>query len=147
MKIPYKTFKLMLLRPAVYNGEEFEIDVEFSNDSLYRTDFSVADAINLKTGDTVHIKGKIKFENEATSYEFITVYISESILTEFIDKYGFNKITTTVGMEVKFIYAVHSSEDFFNEGKKEEIIACKLLKILAHQDEESTDERKISHEI
>lgn len=147
MKTPYKTFKLMLLRPAVYNGEEIEIDVQFNNDSLYHTDFSVAEAIDMKPGDTVNIRGKIRFYDEDTSYEFITVYMSESILTEFIDKYGFNKITATVGMNVKFIYAVHCSEDFYNEEKKEEIIACKLLQILSNQGEKSTDKSNTSSEM
>lgn len=140
MKTPYKAFKLMLLRPAVFNGEEIKIDLQFNNDSLYHTDFSVAEAINMKPGDTVHIRGRIRFENEDISYEFITIYMSESVLTEFIEKYGFNKITTTVSMKVKFIYAIHCNEDFYSEEKKEEIIACKLLEILSNQDDKSTDE-------
>ncbi len=144
MKISYNEYKLMLLRPAVYNGEEIEIDVQFNNDSLYHTDFSVAEAIDMKPGDTVHIRGRILFDHEDTLYEFITIYNSEAVLAEFIEKYGFNKITATIGMKVKFIYAVHCSEDFYNEEKKEEIIACKLLKIQSNQDEKSIDESNTS---
>lgn len=147
MKIPYKTFKLMVLIPAVYNGDEIEIDVQLNNDSLYHTDISVAEAIDMKPGDTVHIRGRILFDHEDTLYEFITIYMSEAVLTEFIEKYGFNKITDTIGMKVKFIYAVHCSEDFYNEEKKEEIIACKLLKILSNQDEKSTDKSNTSSEM
>lgn len=64
MKIPYKTFKLMLLRPVVYNGEEIEIDVQFNKDSLYRTDFAIDEALNMKHGDTASIHGKVCFNNE-----------------------------------------------------------------------------------
>lgn len=147
MKMSYKTFKLMLLRPAVYNGEEFEIDVQFNNDSLYRTDFAVVDAINMTHGDTASIHGKVCFDNGDSSYEYIKIYMSESVLTEFIERYGFNKINATVSIKAKFVYALYSSEEFFDEDKKEEIIACKLLKILSNQDEKSTEESNTSPEI
>lgn len=131
MKIQYETFKLMLLRPAVYNGEEIEIDVQFNNDSLYRTDFAIADAIDMKNGDTASIHGKVCFDNEDSSYEYVKIYMSESVLTKFIEKYGFSKISADVSVKAKFIYAVYNSEEFYDEEKKEEIIACKLLEILS----------------
>lgn len=131
MKTSYQTFKLMLLRPAVYNGEEIEIDVRFDNDFLHHTDISEAEVIDMKPGDTVSIRGKICFDDEDSSCEYITIYMSEDILTEFIDNFGFGKITAAIRMRVKFIYAVQNNKDFCFEEKKEEIIACKLLEIFA----------------
>ncbi len=147
MKISYSKYKLMLLRPAIYNGEEFELDVQFNKDSLYRTDFAIAEALNMKHGDTASIHGKACFDNEDSSYDYIKVYMSESVLTKFIERYGFNKINATVSIKAKFVYAVYNSDEFYDEGKKEEIIACKLLEILSHQDEMSIDESNKSPEM
>lgn len=147
MKISYNEYKLMLLRPAVYNGEEFEIDIQFNNDSLYRTDFSIAEALNLKNGDTASIHGKVCFDDKESSYDYIKIYMSESVLTEFIEKYGFSNISADVIIKAKFVYAIYASGEFYDEETKEEIIACKLLEILSHQDRKSTDKSNISPEM
>lgn len=76
MKISYNEYKLMLLRPAVYNGEEFEIDVQFNNDSLYRTEVAIAEALNMKHGDTASIHGKVCFDNKESIYDCISIYMS-----------------------------------------------------------------------
>lgn len=147
MKISYNEYKLMLLRPAVYNGEEFEIDVQFNNDSLYRTEVAIAEALNMKHGDTASIHGKVCFDNKESIYDYISIYMSESILTEFIEKYGFSNISADVSIKAKFVYAVYSSGEFYDEEKKEEIIACKLLEILSYQDKKPINERSTSPEM
>lgn len=70
--------------------------------------------------------------------------MSESVLIEFIEKYGFCNISADVRIKAKFVYAVYTSGEFYDEEKKEEIIACKLLEMLSHQDEKSTDESNTS---
>lgn len=135
MKSSYNEYKLMLLRPAVYNGEEFEIDVQFNNDSLYRTEVAIAEALNMKHGDTASIHGKVCFDNKESTYDYINIYMSESILTEFIQKYGFSNISADVSIKAKFVYAIYDSGEFYDEEKKEEIIACQLLEIQTKHDE------------
>ena len=147
MKICYNIFKLMLIRPAVYNGEEFEIKASFDEASLYRTDIATTAAIHTEAGDTASIRGKICFEDENSLCEYITIYVSENTLTEFITKYGFNKISATVKMKVKFIYAVHSPNDFCGDERKEEIIACQLIEILPEQNTDIEIENTMSAEM
>ena len=121
MKITHNELKLMLMRPAVYNGEEFEIDVQLENASLRRTDLAEADAIGMKPGDTASIRGEAFFGDAA---ERVTVYMSEDILTEFVERYGLESVTDAVTMRVKLTYATN---EYY--GCPDEIIACKLLEI------------------
>lgn len=143
MKMSYNKYKLMLLRPAVYNGEEFEIDVQFNNDSLYRTDFAIAEALNMKHGDTASIHGKVCFDNKDSEYDYISIYMSELVLTDFIEKYGFSKISADVSIKAKFVYAVYASGEFYDEQKKEEIIACQLLEMQTKQAEKLAVESNV----
>ena len=62
MKLSYKKFRLMLLRPALYNGEEVELEVQFEESSFWRTNCVLANAIDLKPGDTVKICGRACFD-------------------------------------------------------------------------------------
>ena len=125
----YEEYKIMGLRPAFYNGTVFEIDVEFKDTSAFRVDIDVAKAINMTVGDTVRISGKV-FGEEA-DYEYISIYMCGDALTDFIGKYGVNKITIDrVHMKLKQIYAVYKCNDYSVEPREEEITAYKLIEII-----------------
>lgn len=126
MNITCEDFKLIQLRPAKYSGKEITLEVQFNGHNLYRTDINEARALGLKPGDTVSINGKVQFDNDNSSYEFVTVYMSEDVLTEFIEKFGISKITSKVNMKLKYVYAVYE-EDPFIEEKQQEIVGFILL--------------------
>lgn len=136
----------MLLRPATYSGEEIEVEVHFDDAMLFRADYNESTAVDMKPGDTVSVCTKVYFKDTA-AYEYISLYISEQNLTEFISCFGFKNITAIVNMKVEFIYAIHDGGELCLVNQKEEIIACKLLEILSYQDEKSTDERNMLPEI
>ena len=125
----YEEFKIMKLRPAFYNGTVFEIDVEFTDTSAFRVDIDVAKAINMTVGDTIRISGNV-FVEEA-DYEYISIYMCGDVLTDFINKYGVNNITTDrVRMKLEQIYTVYNCNDYSLEPKEEEITAYKLIEII-----------------
>lgn len=126
MNITYEDFKLIQLRPAKYSGKEITLEVQFNGHNLYRTDINEARALGFKPGDTVSINGKVQFDNDDSSYEFVTIYMSEDVLTEFIEKFGISKITSKVNMKLKYVYAVYE-EDPFMEEKQQEIVGFILL--------------------
>jgi hypothetical protein len=136
-KITHNEFKLMLLRPAIYNGKEFEMEVDCSNIYFHRADINEATAIQTTPGDTVSVYIKCCFENESKSFgEHITMYMCEEALTKFIDRVGFSEPKGKFRVRVKFIYAIYSTSEFdYDESKKEEIIGCKLLKFSPIEDE------------
>ncbi len=124
----YEEFMEIELRPAYYNGTVFEIDVEFNEASVFGVGIEVAKAINMVTGDTVRIGGKVC--GEGSDFEYINVYMSGDILTEFIEKYGVRKITNSVRMKLELVYAVYDCNDYGFEPREEEITAYKLIELI-----------------
>lgn len=128
--ISKQEFELMMLRPALYNDKEFEIEIECKNLYLHRTDINEALAIKTTPGDTVSVHIKCCFENDTASFgEYITMYMCGEALTEFINKVGISNQNGNFKVKVKFIYAIYNKSEFdYDEPRKEEIIGCKLLK-------------------
>lgn len=125
MKTSYEDFRLMKLRPAINNGKKIELSVQIDS-YLSRTTYYEAVALGLKPGDTVSVRGKVCFDGSSTR-EYITMYMDDKILTEFINKFGSDKIVAEVNIKADFVYAIVNkpSEDGFAE-TNEELIACKL---------------------
>lgn len=125
MKTSYEDFRVMKLRPAINNGKEIELSVQIDS-YLSRTTYYDSVALGLKPGDTVSVRGRICFDSTRTR-EYITIYMSEKILTEFINKFGSDKIVAEVNVKADFVYAIVNkpSEDGFEE-THEELLACKL---------------------
>ncbi len=136
MKTSYKDFKIMLLRPAVSDGKEVEICMDFDNDSIYRTQADDALSLGLKPGDTAHIRGKIRFDGDNSQCEYITLYMSESLLEEFIEKYGFYKICASVRMKAVFNYVLQNKEYGLAE-QNEELLAFKLSELITEHENDS----------
>ena len=128
MKTTYEEFKVMSLRPAYYNGTQFEADICFDEASAYRVYITEADAANMIRGDTVRISGKIRTDDK-TDYEFVTVYMCGDELTEFIEKFGAHKISATVRMKLELVYTAYEETSWNDEHRKEEMIIYKLLGI------------------
>ncbi len=135
--ITHNEFKLMLLRPAIYNGREFEIEVDCSNIYFHRADINEATAIQTTPGDTVSVHIKCCFENDTASFgEYITMYMCGEALTEFINKVGISNQNGNFKVKVKFIYAIYNKSEFdYDEPRKEEIIGCKLLSFSSIEDD------------
>lgn len=125
MKITYEGLKIMLLRPALYNGKEFEADIEFTYGSLFRAKLYETDALAMPSGDTTKIPGKISFEEEK-KYEQIPIYMSADVLTRFIEEYGIHRINATVGMKLKLVYAIYTENSSTNP-VREDLIAFELV--------------------
>lgn len=124
----YEEFKLMDLRPAYYNGEVFEADVEFNEASVFGVGIEVAKAINTAVGDTVRISGKVC--GEGSDFEYINIYMCGDALSDFIDKFGVGKLTRKIRMKLELTFAVYSCNDYGFEPREEEITAYKLIEII-----------------
>lgn len=131
MALTDKDFKIMLLRPAVFNGREIELNIQFNNASLYRTEYIIAQTLDMTPGDTASIGGRVCYDDEdELSFDYIKIYISENTLGEFIEKYGTSGINTLIRMRLEFIYELYSENEPCYDEKKDELIACKLLQLL-----------------
>lgn len=124
----YEAFKIMDLRPSFYNGEVFEIDVEFNEASVFGVGIEVAKALKMVVGDTVRISGRVC--GEGSDFEYINIYMSGEALSDFIDKFGVVKITRKIRMKLELTFAVYSCNDYSFEPKEEEITAYKLIEII-----------------
>ena len=69
MKTTYKEFKKMSLRPAFYNGTQFDIDVIFDGADLHREGVTPTKALNMIVGDTVRVRGKVKSDKKDNNYD------------------------------------------------------------------------------
>lgn len=125
----FEEIKIMSLRPAFYNGTQFEAEVSFDEASAFRVSITETEAVNMILGDTVRISGKIKTEDEK-DYEYISVFMCGDELSEFIEKYGVHKVSGTVRMKLELIHAVYYEDATWdNERKKEDLTVYKLLGI------------------
>lgn len=127
MKINYDEFMLRFLRPALFNGEELELTVEFKNATMYNVDAGTAKAIRTRVGDTVSVFGHINFEGDNS--KLVTLYLTGDVLTEFINAYGIRNITGTVPMKLKHVYAAISNYEYAEE-KYEEVVGFQVIDIL-----------------
>lgn len=127
MKITYDEFLLRFLRPAVFNGEELELSVELKNATLYNVDAEIAKAINTRVGDTVSVFAYANFEEDNS--KFFTLYLTEDVLTKFINNYGIRNINVTVPMRLKHVYSVIEKSEYSDE-KYEEVVGFQLLDIM-----------------
>ena len=128
MKKTFENFKMMSLRPALYNGTVFETDVSFNDASAFRVGIKEARALNMICGDTVRIRGRVCGTSDC---EYIEIYMCGDALTDFISKHGTFKITGEIGMKLELIYAVYENTEFSIEPEKEEITAFRLIETFA----------------
>ena len=127
-------FHTWLLRPAIFNGKEAYLKIEFENDYLHRAEISEAELMNLRPGDCAKITARIPFDDDKSKLfgEYITLYMSDSILSEFIEKLGVSHITAKILVRVKLTYAIYNEDDLDYDGYpiKNELIAFNLLELL-----------------
>ena len=106
----YEAFKLMELRPAVYKGREIDlVPVVFCENNMYKVDVEEIESLGMEIGDTVKLGGKIISDEEPYEIIYIDLYLSEDILTEFIEKYGYKKIKGKVIMKLQLLHEVVES--------------------------------------
>lgn len=128
MKTTFEEFSVMALRPALYNGKHLEVDVDFRKASFRRVGIEVSKAINAPVGDTVKISGNIFTGN--SDFNHIGIYMYGDVLTDFINRYGINRISGTVRMKLEQVYAVYEYNNYGIEPVEEEITAYKLVEII-----------------
>lgn len=127
----YDEFMLRFLRPAIFNGEELELDVEFEKASMYSVNINKVRALKMPVGDTICIGACIHFiESDTKTHDkFITIYMSGDELTKFINKYGARDISDKIKMRVKHVYEVLEKENY-SDTEYEEIIGFELLSLI-----------------
>lgn len=123
----FKEFKVMDLRPAYYNGEVFEIDVEFNEASVFSVGIEIVKVLKMAVGDTVRIGGKVC---DGSDSEYINIYMCGDALSDFIDRFGVGKLTRKIRMKLELTFAVYNCNDYGIEPKEEEITAYKLIEII-----------------
>ena len=133
MKLNYDEFSLRFLRPAIFNGEELELEVKFEDASLYHVNIDKAKVLEMPVGDTGCIRGFVCFaekENKSLNHhKYLVMYMDGEELTSFINKFEIRNINETVKVRVKHIYAVLEKENYTGT-EYEEIIGFKLLKLI-----------------
>ena len=127
MKISYKEFKTNSLRPAYYNGTQFDVDVTFENADLRREGVTVTEALNMIVGDTVRISGLVRDTGKKNEYERISIFLCGEELDDFIGKYGVNDISVTVPLKLELIYAKYYCEQFCSDPITEEVVGYKYI--------------------
>ena len=128
----YEAFKLMKLRPAVYEGTEIDhVPVVFWDSSMYKVEAEEAEALGLKIGDAVELVGKIISDEDPDKYVYIDLYLSEEVLTQFIETYGYEKLNGVVVMKLKLLHEV-VEPDLIIE-KTEELTGYKVLEIYVNE--------------
>ncbi len=127
MKITYKEFRKMSLRPAFYNGTQFEIDVIFDGTDLHREGITPTKALHMIVGDTVRVRGMVKADGKDNDYDYISIYICGEELEDFINRYGVDDINATVTLKLESVYATYDSEQFCSEPATEEITGYKYV--------------------
>lgn len=107
----YEAFKLMELRPAVYKGREIDlVPVVFYENNMYKVETEEVEALGMKIGDTVELGGKILSDDEPNESIYIDLYLSEDVLTDFIEKYGYKKLKGKVVMKLQLLHEVVESD-------------------------------------
>ena len=131
MKMNYDEFMLRFLRPAIFNGEELELEVEFEKASMYSVNINNVKALRMPVGDTVCIGACVHFAESDTKThgKFFTIYMSGDELTKFINKFGTRDICGKVKMRVKHVYVVLEKENY-TDTEYEEIIGFELLSLI-----------------
>lgn len=117
MEMTKEEFKLLHLRPALYDNTIMNMNVVFDDKALWRTEAKVALSLGLQPGDAVEIFGEaVDFSGENHKYCHETFYMSGDVLTKFIEQFGFEHIKTVVCFKVKFRYLyLESDYDTDNE--------------------------------
>jgi hypothetical protein len=130
MKMNYEEFMLRFLRPAIFNGEELELDVEFEKASLYHVNINTVRALKMIDGDTACINGRVNFnEGEGNDSKCITIYMSGEELSDFINRFGTRRIKGTIKMMVKHLYAVLEKDNYMGT-ECEELVGFQLSSII-----------------
>lgn len=129
MKKTFTEFKTMLLRPACYNGAQFEAELVLDESDLYRESLDIVRALGMPVGDTVRVRGKIGSEEERKYSEYVSIYMSGDVLDEFISRFGIENITATLMLKLELVYSVYESTDYRCEAMEDEIIGFRLLEI------------------
>ena len=107
----YDQFKLMELRPAIYKDKQIDrVPVVFYENSMYRVETEEVEALGMKIGDTVELGGKIISDEEPDASIYIDLYLSEAVLTEFIENYGYKKLKGKVVMKLQLMHEVVESD-------------------------------------
>lgn len=107
----YEAFKLMELRPAVYKGREIDlVPVVFYENNMYKVETEEVEALGMKIGDTVELGGKILSDDEPNESIYIDLYLSEDVLTDFIEKYGYKKLKGKVVMKLQLLHEIVESD-------------------------------------
>ena len=130
MKKTFVQLKTMLLRPAYYNGEQFEADIIFNGADLDGETPTIMKALDMPFGDTAKIRGKLKRETESRKFgDYINIYISGDMLEDFIKRFGVEDVEATLTLKLELVYAVFQDNDCLSDPYDSEVIGFKLLGI------------------
>lgn len=128
MTISKEYFNLITLRPAKFSSSEVKLKLDFTGCSLSRTPIVDAKILNLLPGDTVETYVKVIFDDEkGGAFNYIHVYLSGDVLTEFIDKYGISDIDSTVRGKFRLEYRTTDNNELLEEYY--EIIAFIMIEL------------------
>lgn len=116
MTISEKQFKLITLRPEKYKGSEVELILDLNDKELQKTCVEDAKAIGLTPGDTAEVYARVIFDEEKEehiSFNYVHAYVSGTILSDFIEKYGFIDIRTKVRAKFRMEYKIADIETLY----------------------------------
>lgn len=124
--------EIILLRPSKYNGREFELEVRFNDDFIRRTSVREAEELGFTLGDTVEIFGKAKIANDLSDeLHFITLYLCDDIIDEFIAKVGVANISYFVTCKTRFVYKTYERSNLTGTKTEiDEIVGFQLTELL-----------------
>ena len=124
----YETIELMEIRPAKFNGSEIDyVPVTFNKNSMFKVEVEDADLLDMVPGDTVEIHGKVISDEAENDFAYITLYMDGEVLSKFISKLGFLRVSGMLRMKLKLVHVV-IKPDLIIETKRE-ITGYKVLEI------------------
>lgn len=124
----YETIELMEIRPAKFNGSEIDyVPVIFNKNSMFKVEVEDADYLDMVPGDTVEIHGKVISDEAENDFAYITLYMDGEVLSKFISKLGFLRVSGMLRMKLKLVHVV-IKPDLIIETKRE-ITGYKVLEI------------------
>ena len=95
----------------MYKGREIDlVPVVFYENNMYKVEAEESDTLGMKIGDTVELGGKILSDDEPNESIYIDLYLSEAVLTDFIEKYGYKKLKGKVVMKLQLLHEVVESD-------------------------------------
>lgn len=135
--------EIILLRPAKYNGQEFELKVSFNDDFIRRTSIREAEELGFTLGDTVEIFGKAKIANDLSDeMHFITLYLCDDVIDEFFEKVGVANISYFITCKARLVYRTYERSNLTGtKTETDEMVGFQLTELLTAREILSEEEK------